>query len=198
MIQERTWHDYTRQLCDEEEGHQGVLCGVCVKGFGMTGPFKCRKCLGARSANYSNTAKPITRKPPSLGGISGLYVFYWAFLTGWYVFTVWTCMPKSNTADKGSKEVDVTDSDTAGNPVQGCPVCRCKECGCAGCAEQTTKWGTKQAYLTLSRCVLVDMLQALMAACKQVAANLATVSKVMCWPAAVLSILSLHALTPLH
>lgn len=166
VTQVLTWNDYTRQLCDEPEGYQGVMCGVCVKGFGVTGPFKCRKCLGAQSADPSNPAK--ASKPPSLAGISGLYFFYWFVLTGWYVFTVWTCMPESPSASEEVKDgpskqthpadvpstasltqfkdVDAATGNTEGRTVKKCPACQCKECGCAGCAE-TDKEGDEAGLL---------------------------------------------------
>lgn len=80
------WLDYTQRLCSASKGYQGVLCGTCLPGYGATGPFKCKKCYHA-----DPTATPP--KPPSVGGISGLYVFYWVWLALWYIFTVWTAKP---------------------------------------------------------------------------------------------------------
>lgn len=89
------WLTYTSQLCDTDAGYQGIYCGSCVPGYGMTSPFQCRRCARATTTRHSNGPTRVAG-PPSRGTISGLWVFYWICLTAWYAFAVWSSMPDSH------------------------------------------------------------------------------------------------------
>jgi hypothetical protein len=82
------WLDYGAQLCNYQEGYQGILCGSsCIKGFGVTSPFKCNRCLGITvtpSVDNGYTAGVS----PGPSKISAVYFVYWFVLTCWMLFTV--------------------------------------------------------------------------------------------------------------
>lgn len=92
-----SWSEYERQLCDAKEGYTGVLCGVCLPGYGEVAPFNCFKCLSAQID--ADKSPPQLLKPPSRPGISGLYVLYWFVLTGWCLFGIWSAMSSRPGAD---------------------------------------------------------------------------------------------------
>ena len=93
-VQNPNWTIYTQQQCSGKDGYDGLLCGVCTAGYGMTTPFTCKKCL---------TSSPDTTTP-HLAGISGLYVFFWVVLTAWYVFTVWIALPATTSNATSQQE----------------------------------------------------------------------------------------------
>jgi len=93
------WDVYLRQQCNQEDGYRGLFCGTCIKGYGMTAPFQCKKCAGAKATVEKNGTATVSH---DRGAISGLWVFYWVALTGWYVFTVWTVMRAKPDAGKSS------------------------------------------------------------------------------------------------
>ena len=83
-----SWLDYGAQLCNYQDGYQGILCGSsCIKGFGVTSPFKCNRCLGITvtpSVENGYTAGDL----PGPSKISAVYFVYWFVLTYWMLYTV--------------------------------------------------------------------------------------------------------------
>lgn len=88
------WDVYLGQQCNQKDGYRGLFCGTCIKGYGMTAPFQCKKCAGKSTQMANGTVS----HEPDRGTISGLWVFYWFALAAWYVFTVWTVMRDKSTA----------------------------------------------------------------------------------------------------
>jgi hypothetical protein len=82
-----SWASYSMQLCDYSEGYQGILCGVCSRGFGQTAPFKCNRCIGFDSwILHDSSAAAVPQPGPAR--ISGLYFVYWLVLTCWLLLCV--------------------------------------------------------------------------------------------------------------
>jgi hypothetical protein len=78
-----TWANYSMQLCNHNEGYEGILCGVCSRGFGQTAPFKCNRCIG-----YGSSSAKAPQPGPGPAPISGLYFVYWLALTCWLLLCV--------------------------------------------------------------------------------------------------------------
>lgn len=87
-----TWPQYSNALCDRHSGYTGVLCGVCIKGFGTTSPFSCSKCLGAHFSQ--DQLGNLQVQQPGPAGISGLYFAYWFVLTCWLLLCVRFSVPQ--------------------------------------------------------------------------------------------------------
>jgi hypothetical protein len=86
-----SWATYSTQLCDHSEGYQGILCGVCSRGFGQTAPFKCNRCIGFDPlVVHDHNDDSFTAAVPQPGPvrISGLYFVYWLVLTCWLLLCV--------------------------------------------------------------------------------------------------------------
>lgn len=81
-----SWLNYGTQLCNYADGYEGVLCGVCTKGWGQTAPFKCNRCVGAEFLPDGTSAHAAVQPGPAR--ISLLYLTYWLVLTAWMLLTV--------------------------------------------------------------------------------------------------------------
>lgn len=78
-----SWANYSSLLCAVGEGYEGAVCGTCAIGYGMTSPFNCNACLGAK-------------QPASKAYLSMVYIIYWVLLSVWLGLSVWSAMPSND------------------------------------------------------------------------------------------------------
>lgn len=77
-----SWTEYGSLLCTPGKGYKGIMCATCEPGWGVTGPFECKRCIGVVAGATEQARRP------SVVYISLLYLLYWVVQTTFSIIAV--------------------------------------------------------------------------------------------------------------
>lgn len=149
----RTWPAYLEQQCAVSEGYTGLYCGVCVKSYGMTSAFNCKKCLTKPKVGSPSTYRGAEQVNGA--GTVGMYLMYWVLLTAWYVFSVWSSLEAKTSTTKRSSSKDANShlygNDTRQSALPVVPIEATGDTPCALGAPSPVKNGSEAGMLDIAK-----------------------------------------------